>query len=92
MEILDKYFAKYISTSHILCICETKFDKLCINLAVDMYWMVYIKKIYSMYHLVIYLVCIIWSYSMYCYILKMRKKECFNHGTNNSINRKVFDF
>ena len=34
----------------------------------------YIKKAYSMYHLTIYLVCIIWSYSMYYYVLKTRKK------------------
>ena len=37
IEMLDEYFTRCISTYHILCTDETKFGKLCINLAVDVY-------------------------------------------------------
>ena len=35
--ILNEYFARCIATSNILCIDETKFDKLCVNLVIDVY-------------------------------------------------------
>ena len=40
IEMLDEYFGKCVSTSHMLCIDETKFDKLCINLAICVYWII----------------------------------------------------
>ena len=37
---LDEYFARCALTRHILYTDETKFDKLYIILAVDLYWIV----------------------------------------------------
>ena len=40
MGILDKYFIRYVSISCILCTGETKFNKLCINLTVGVYYII----------------------------------------------------
>ena len=34
---LDEYFTTCVLISYIFCIGETKFSKLCINLAIDVY-------------------------------------------------------